>query len=155
EQIFSELPVDPPPVRRLSPSYVVRLPDGIDVPIATELEHLENNLAEAFPECTAAAIKFYRDLNQAAQTKDAFAAQPLSERLDGCWFRFRRFIDVQLETLTQRSSDQCTLDLAVAALRPNLSFWRMVGGAQALAEALERSLKVSGGSLRLNSPVLR
>src|SRR5215510_6545143 len=155
EQIFSELPVDPPKVRRLSPSYVVRLPDGIDVPIATELEHLENNLAEAFPECTAAAIKFYRDLNQAAQTKGAAAAEPLSERLDGCSFRFRRFIDVQLQTLTQRSSDQCTLDRASAALSPNRGFWHIVGGPQALAEALERSLKASGGSLRLNSPVLR
>src|SRR5215468_775589 len=40
-QIFSELPVDPPAVRLLSPSYIVRLPYGVDVPIVTELEQFE------------------------------------------------------------------------------------------------------------------
>jgi len=153
-QIFSELPVDPPAVRLLSPSYIVRLPDGVDVPIVTELEQFEGNLAQAFPECTAAAINLYRDLNQATAE---VASKPdiLSQRLDGCSFRFRRFVDVQLQTLIQRSSDQCTFDLAAAALRPNRNFWRIEGGAQALAGALERSLKASGGSLRLNSPVLQ
>jgi len=155
EQIFSELPVDPPTVRLLTPSYVVRLPDGVDVPIGGELEHFESNLAQAFPECFDAAIDFYRKLNQAAAGEVAAEPNPLSQRLDGCSFRFCRFVDVQLQTLTQRSSDQCTFDLAVAALRPNRDFWRIEGGAQALAGALERSLKASGGFLRLNSPVLR
>ncbi|HEU5236305.1 MAG TPA: FAD-dependent oxidoreductase [Pyrinomonadaceae bacterium] len=155
EQIFSELPVDPPTVRLLSPSYIVRLPDGVDVPIGNDLEQFERNLAQAFPECTAAAINFYRDLNQTAAGEVVAETDLLSKRLDGCSFRFRRFVDVQLQTLIQRSRDQCTFDLAVATLRPNRNFWRIEGGAQAVAEALEKSLKASGGSLRLNSPVLR
>jgi len=152
EQIFSELPVDAPAVRLLSPSYIVRLPDRVDVPIVNELEQFERNLAQAFPECTDVAISFYRDLNQAAE-REVAETDLLSQRLEGYSFRFRRFIDVQLQTLVQRSSDPCTFDLAVAAL--NRHFWRIEGGAQALAEAFERSFKASGGSLRLNSPVLR
>src|ERR1051325_1405414 len=31
ERVFAELPVEPPPVRPLSPSYTVRMPEGLDV----------------------------------------------------------------------------------------------------------------------------
>jgi len=33
QRIFSELPIGPPQVDRLSPSFVVRLPDGVEVAV--------------------------------------------------------------------------------------------------------------------------
>jgi phytoene dehydrogenase-like protein len=70
--------------------------------------------------------------------------------------RFRRFIDVQLQTFIQSESEQCPLNHAAPALMtPRRGMWAIRGGAQALADALAESLKKSGGSLRLNAPVLR
>jgi len=67
----------------------------------------------------------------------------------GCSTRFRRFIDVQLQTLTQTASEQCPLDRAALALTaPRRGMWAIRGGAQALADLLAVSLKQSGGSLR-------
>src|SRR6185295_18447218 len=59
ERVFAELPVEPPEVRRLSPAYVVRLPDGTDVPVSANREEFEATLAEAFPECFDIARAFY------------------------------------------------------------------------------------------------
>src|SRR6185503_17555929 len=36
ERIFSELPAKPPEVRRLTPSYVVRLPDKAEVAVSSD-----------------------------------------------------------------------------------------------------------------------
>src|SRR6185295_9972127 len=66
DRVFSELPVNPPAVHSLSPAYSVRLPDGVEVFVVDDLKHFEGNLATAFPECSAAAIEFYRTLRQAA-----------------------------------------------------------------------------------------
>jgi phytoene dehydrogenase-like protein len=155
DRVFSELPVDPPPVFSLSPAYSVRLPDGVEVPFVKDREQFETNLAAAFPECSKAAIAFYRDLSQfGTGTKNDSGREPLSNYLAQCSLRFRRFIDVQLQLLTQRPSDECTYDDAARELGPK-SYWGIKGGAQSLADALATSLKTSGGNLRLNSPVLR
>src|SRR5262245_45409274 len=58
EQIFSELPVQPPEVRRLSPAYFVRLPDQTEIAVTEQLEILEENLRAAFPQCGDAAVAF-------------------------------------------------------------------------------------------------
>lgn len=61
-RVFAELPVEPPEVRSARPAYVVRLPDGVEVAIASDAEEFDDNLRAAFPECADAAIKFYREL---------------------------------------------------------------------------------------------
>ncbi|HEX8070654.1 MAG TPA: FAD-dependent oxidoreductase [Pyrinomonadaceae bacterium] len=66
-RVFGELPVAPPTVARLAPAYVVRLPDGRDVPVGgAEPEEFETTLGAAFPECADAAVGFYRELHAAA-----------------------------------------------------------------------------------------
>jgi len=155
DRVFSALPVEPPSIHPLSPAYSVRLPDGVEVFVAEDLEQFEPNLAAAFPECSKAAIEFYRDLIQVAGgTKPHLANELVSGHLDECSQRFRRFIDVQLQTFAQKSSDQSSFEAAALALAPR-GYWSIEGGAQSLADTLANSLKASGGTLRLNSTVLR
>src|SRR6185436_4205574 len=155
DRVFSELPVNAPAVRSLSPAYSVRLPDGAEVLVVEDLNQFEENLAAAFPECSTAAIEFYRELGQFATAANPTPAHKLvSAALDNCSSRFRRFIDLQMQTFAQRSAKQCSYEAAAAALADR-SFWSIDGGAQSLADALANSLKASGGTLRLNAPVLR
>lgn len=147
EQIFAQLPVKAPKVDRIIPRYVVRLPDGMDVPVGGDLDQFHGCIREAFPECADAAIDFYRKVTDSAAT--------FSSRLDRCSHRFHRFVDVQLQTLLQCSSDDCSPEQAGVALNPLLDGWRIEGGAQALADSLARAIKESGGQVRLNAPVLR
>ena len=150
QRIFAELAVGPPQVNRLSPSYVVRLPDGVEVAVSDDADQFEGDLRSAFPECSQVAVAFYQQLEQSGANK------PVASYMAGCSTRFRRFIDVQLQTLTQTASDECPLDRAALALTtPRRGMWGIRGGAQALADTLAESLKQSGGSLRLNAPVLR
>lgn len=154
DRLFSELRVARPRANPLSPGYVVRLPDGVDVPLTRDFEAFEQTLLERFPECATAAIDFYRQIIRATQQTNLSHA-PLATQLDRCSFRFRRFIDAQLQTFVQCSSDECSYADAAEALNPQRGFWSIEGGAQSLADALAQSLKESGGTLRLNSPVLR
>ncbi len=62
DRVFSELPVMPPEVRAAHPSYVVRLPDGTDVPILADSEEFEETLRRSFPECADRAVGFYREI---------------------------------------------------------------------------------------------
>ncbi|HEX8746280.1 MAG TPA: NAD(P)/FAD-dependent oxidoreductase [Pyrinomonadaceae bacterium] len=62
ERVFAELPVTAPEVRRAVPAYVVRLPDGTDVPILENDEEFEETLRRSFPECADAAVRFYREI---------------------------------------------------------------------------------------------
>ena len=109
ERIFAELPVGPPEVDRLSPAYVVRLPDRTEVAVSDDREQFEDSLRSAFPECSQAAVAFYHLLDQidsSAPNKSA-TSEPAAAHLSDCSSRFRRFIDVQLQTFTQSASDQC------------------------------------------------
>jgi len=90
------------------------------------------------------------------QVNSSTAVEPAAAHMADCSPRFRRFIDLQLQTFTQRPSDRCSLCQAALALNiPRVGMWSIRGGAQTLADALAQSLKNSGGSLRLNTPVLR
>lgn len=62
DRVFAQLPVAPPDVRPVEPAYVVRLPDGLDLPLVTDDARFEAALREAFPECAGAAVKFYREI---------------------------------------------------------------------------------------------
>jgi phytoene dehydrogenase-like protein len=153
-KLFAELSVGPPQVDRLSPSYAVRLPDGVEVAISDNADQFESDLRSAFPECPQAAIAFYHLLE--GTIDQSIVKQPAALYMANCSTRFRRFIDVQLQTLTQTASHQCSLDTAALALTTSRrGMWSIRGGAQSLADALAQSLKQSGGSLRLNTPVLR
>lgn len=66
DRVFSELPVDPPEVRLLEPSYVVRLPDQAQLPIVGDTQQFETSLRLTFPECAEQAIAFYRKLTAAS-----------------------------------------------------------------------------------------
>lgn len=76
-RVFAELPTSPPEVRRLSPAYVVRLPDGTETSIGSDesVEDFETRLSVAFPECAAAAINFYRELTPIAETLERSACR--------------------------------------------------------------------------------
>src|SRR5437660_2411476 len=156
EKIFSELPAEPPNVQPRSPAYVVRLPDGTDVAVAVSERQFEDDLRQAFPECAVPAVTFYRQLAEFNDPNRGSARTATSTYLANCSLRFRRFIDVQLQTLTQCTSDRSPLAGAAQALMlPHRGLWTIQGGAQALADALAESLKKSGGTLRMNAPVLR
>src|SRR6266446_6186315 len=102
ERIFAELAVGPPEVDRLSPVYVVRLPDHSEVAVTDNVEHFEENLRLAFPECPESAIAFYHLLSQIDFARDkAAASEPAAGYLRDSSMRFQRFIDVQLQTFTQ------------------------------------------------------
>jgi C-3',4' desaturase CrtD len=62
ERVFAELPVAAPTAERLSPSYVLRLPDHANVVFPDNLQDFEDTLRVAFPECSDAAIGFYRGI---------------------------------------------------------------------------------------------
>ncbi len=66
-RVFAELKVAPPAVTLRRPAYVVRLPDIIDVPVGgASDEEFAAHLRAAFPECAAAAVAFYRELEPLA-----------------------------------------------------------------------------------------
>jgi phytoene dehydrogenase-like protein len=158
ESIFAQLPVAPPQVDRLEPAYVVRLPDRTEVAVPESVEQFEEDLRRVFPECSEAAVAFYHKLDQINASAPGSPAEihPAETLLTDCSSRFRRFIDVQLQTFTQSPSDHCPLHLAARALTsPRRGLWAIRGGAQSLADTLAESLRQSGGSLRLNAPVLR
>src|SRR5262252_10798816 len=62
ERIFAELPVDPPVVRMLEPSYVVRLDDGTDVAITSDSSQFADALRRSFPERGDSALTFYQSV---------------------------------------------------------------------------------------------
>ncbi len=88
ERVFGELPVEAPEVREVSPAYVVRLPDGVDVRVGGEREEFEAALRAAFAECAEAAVGFYRGiepiagaLQRAARRVPALATASKLERI--------------------------------------------------------------------------
>ena len=148
ERIFSDLKIPPPHRERLSIPYVVRLPDHAEIPVSESREQFESDLHLAFPECATAAVDFYRGLEDPGGS--------LLDRLAGCSFRFRRFLEVQLQIIGQGTADHISLEHAARALTlVRRGFWEVEGGAQGLTDNLALSLKQSGGSLHLDSPVLR
>ena len=153
ERLFSALGTTRPRAHPQSTAYVIRLPDGIEIPRTTQIEDFEAHLSSAFPECAPAAIDFYRGL--ANFTKRETESKTIAAHLSRCSPRFHRFIDVQLQTLVQCSAEECGSELAARALDPQRQFWSIEGGAQTLIDTLAQSFKQSGGALRLNSTALR
>ncbi|MDQ1640394.1 MAG: hypothetical protein QOF62_3733 [Pyrinomonadaceae bacterium] len=187
-RIFAELPVEPPEIHALDPSYVVRLPDQCQVAVGKSAEQFEQSLREVFPECAAQAIEFYRELDLAGTTLRqllqqnpellsssktnrtyrllgkgkagvkilAAGSDTVAAHLNGLSFRFRRFVDAQLQILAQGNSTQVLyLQAAIALSEAHRGMFSIRGGSAALAARLADSTRTSGGSVRLNAPVLR
>ena len=152
DRVFDELGIDTPQIHRLSLAYVVRLPNGFDVPISRVMEEFEDALSKAFGECSDAASSFYRTITSAS---DSMETKPLSSYLKNGSSGFRNFIDAQLQTFLQCSSESCSLGAATSALNPQRDSWSIEGGAQRLADSLAESIRKSGAVLRLNTPVLK
>lgn len=159
DQIFAELPVAPPQVRIDVPAYLVRLQDGVDVPIVGEDDQFFAALLSAFPECSDQAIEFY---SQCAAVTEGLrsgsrpdATQTISQSLTDTSASFRQFIDAQLLLLTQSSTATCDFQRGAVALTIARRTFSIEGGAAALANRLADAIKQSGSRVRLNTPVLR
>lgn len=117
------------------------------------------------------AFRRVPDLLSASSSRRAYAILPEGHRAAQIWKtvghatlqhletlspRFRRFIDVQLQTFAQASSAELSfLHAALALSAPREGMYVMRGGAAALADTLAESVKQSGGRIRLDTPVLR
>lgn len=188
DRVFSELAVERPEVRPLDPSYAVRLPDGANVLVGGRPDNFDQSLREAFPECAAAAVEFYRKLrsisealNRAFQRSPDLLAASKTARISALLRegrvaaeilkasndatashltetspRFRRFIDVQLQSFAQGTSDQVPYLRAAILVGSTLGgMFAIRGGGAGLASRLAESITRSGGKVRLNTPVLR
>jgi phytoene dehydrogenase-like protein len=155
DRIFSELPVSPPTVSKLSPNFLVRLPNSADVEVRDQPEHFETSLASAFPKFADDAINFFHALDGISQHRPA-DSHDLAALLADLPREFRDFIDVQLQTFAQCTSSDCSLTLAAEVFSfARGPLWSIDGGAQVLADRLAESIKLSGGRIRLDAPVLR
>src|SRR6476646_6370254 len=140
-RVFEELPVEVPLTSLVSRPYVVRLGDGTDVRLTPD-EGFFEELRAAFPECADRAIEFY--------------CNPAVEKLGATSPRFQSFIDTQLRGFLHTSLDQCSPVAAAAALaRARGPLYEIDGGPATLGERLAESIKRIGGTVRLNTPVLR
>jgi len=82
--------------------------------------------------------------------------QSTAEQLQRVSPRFRSFLDVQLQTLTQASStDVPYLQATLALSAPRNGMFAVRGGASELGNRLAESVRKSGGRVRLDTPVLR
>ena len=141
EGIFDQLPVEAPLASLAPRPYVVRLADGTDVRLLAGDEFFDE-LRKQFPEGADQAIEFYRE--------------PALEKLAATSPRFQSFIGTQLRGFLHASIDQCSSVAAATALaRARGPLYEIHGGPATLAERLAESIKRSGGTIRLNTPVLR
>lgn len=69
-RIFAELGMALPVATRLERSFAVRLPDGKEFFAVGGEAEFEAELARCFPECSSAAIAFYRELQPVAAALD-------------------------------------------------------------------------------------
>lgn len=94
--------------------------------------------------------------NRSASKLLSYREHSAAEHLDRVSNRFRRFVDVQLQTFAQgNSNDVSYLQAALALSAPFEGMHALQGGAPALANRLAESIRKSGGQIRLNTPVLR
>ncbi|HUS12925.1 MAG TPA: FAD-dependent oxidoreductase [Pyrinomonadaceae bacterium] len=116
------------------------------------------------------ALRRAPDLLSASRTRRAYALLPHArlaakilksdrqatlEYLIGVSHRFRRFIDVQLQTFAQAGAEVSYLHAALALSMPREGLWSVAGGASTLANKLADSIKRNGGTILLDTPVLR
>ena len=117
DRVFSELPVDPPEVRRLEPAYTVRLPDQSEVPLTANTELFETTLRKVFPECAVQAIRFYRELNSVGRALRHAVKRVPDLRTAG---RIRRYSAFLPEDQTRPDGERARFRRADAQAIPHL-----------------------------------
>jgi len=125
----------------------------------------------AVSESLRGALRRVPDLQAAGSMKQIYALLPdiagagriikarnhtTLDHLQGTSFRFRRFIDAQLQLMAQAGSRECEYLYSTLALNiPRRGNFSIRGGAPALAEKLADSIKASGGRIRFDTTALR
>lgn len=124
--------------------------------VAESFDRLTEKTPDFFEVASARrSLSFLRSSRETTQLLQA-GKQKTHERLRATSFRFQRFIDVQLQSLAQATSDAVPYLYAAVALNAARGrMYGMQGGASSLANRLAESIKQSGGRILLNSPALR
>jgi phytoene dehydrogenase-like protein len=184
DRIFSELPIAPPATSSLESDYKVRLAHDTDITLFKSDSEFFAELSRAFPEGDDEAIEFYKTVREfsqitskqtpdrprrgilrtllgtaskrsAASVTQALSTTALSYATNTST-RFQRFIDAQLKALLHTSIDRCSFASACTALdSPRQKLYSLDNGIAELADSLAASIKATGGTVRLNAPVLR
>ncbi len=160
----SEVPVTSNP-EQFEAALVATFPECADKAVAF---YQESALAS---DALCGALRREPNLHAASRLKQIYALLPdignagriiktrnhtTLDHLAGTSFRFRSFIDAQLQLLAQTTSQECGYLYSSLALnilrRGNFS---ILGGAPALAERLAESIRTSGGRIRFDATVLR
>lgn len=133
-RVFSELPLDPPEVRRLDPSYVVRLPDHSEMALVGDKELFEQSLRQTFPECAEQAVGFYRKLESVGGAlRSALRREPALLSISKSRRAYSLLAEGRIVTEILRSGKQSTLEHLDAV---SMRFRRFVDvQLQALAQA--------------------
>lgn len=151
DRVFSELPVAPPEVRLLEPSYLVRLPDQSEIAVTGNAEQFEESLNKSFPECADTAVRFYRELAELSATlRRAFQRAP--DLLSASkWQRaYTLLLEGKVGAQVLASSQQTTLEhLAGSSLR----FRRFIDvQLQAMAQESSAQVGYLAAALALSAP---
>jgi C-3',4' desaturase CrtD len=94
--------------------------------------------------------------NRSASEILIYREHSAAQHLERVSNRFRRFVDVQLQTFAQGNGNEVSyLQAALSLSAPFEGIYALQGGAPALAERLAKSITQSGGKVRLNTPVLK
>lgn len=116
------------------------------------LHHTPDFVEAARPRKRFSFLPVAKEVNQILEASQ----QTALAKLDGTSFRFRRFIDVQLQALGYATGENLSYLYAALLLdSARGGMFGMRGGAAALALRLEESIRKSGGRVRLNTPALR
>ncbi|MFN2529656.1 MAG: phytoene desaturase family protein, partial [Pyrinomonadaceae bacterium] len=172
-RIFAELGSAAPETQRAHP-YYVRQQDGRDIQLFTTDDEFHEELRSKFPDCAADAITLYQTIDASLkQSKKAASgtlrsllhrksnptfdiSKSIASYLEHTSSSFRRFIDAQLRAVVGVSSESCPFGVASVALaRLRANSYSIIGGPASVADRLAESFKKSGGTLQLNTPVLR
>jgi len=152
ERLCSALGTTPPRAHPQSTAYVVRLPDGIEIPRTTQIEDFEAHLGSAFQNARrqrSTSIAASR-ISQTRTESKTFAAASVAMLAKVSSLRRRTATNAR--SVFSRRVRFPVSGERVRSATPVLEHrrWRA-----ALIDTLAQSFKQSGGALRLNSTALR
>ncbi|HJX91809.1 MAG TPA: FAD-dependent oxidoreductase [Pyrinomonadaceae bacterium] len=184
DQIFAELPTRQPQAMLIDSDYVIRFDSDIALKketaafdeqlrtafpdcaqAAVDFYQLVSRSSQA-SSLRASSVrssgflsKAFKRLRPKSQLPDDFVAAETRTALSlasDTSPRFQRFIDAQLQAFLHTSIDRCPFLQACGALSlPRCDLYSIAGGISALAETLAEAIRLTGGLVRFNTPVLR
>ena len=150
EQLESELSRVFPECRDLAIAFyrqLHKISSALDQAVQTDHKSLVGSIARK-------ALSLARH-GTAALELGKYSSDTTDKHLGAVSWRFRRFIDVQLQTFANGDSSQVSYLYAASILVNRRGMFSIKGGAAALAERLAESIAHNGGKIRLNTRVLR